>query len=672
MPGRGDGWGGSGADGSASLLGRYALIEQVGEGGMGVVWRARDRNLDRDVAVKLLHSFVASEPEQRLRFAREARTLAGLSNEHIVRVYDYVDVGLQSFLVMEYIEGVDLAAETFARLPLSLDEAAAYLAPVAEGLEYAHGRGVVHRDLTPTNILIERASGRVLTTDFGLARAVRSAGSLTATGALFGTPEYWSPEQAMGRETDPSADVFALGCILFLLVTGGLPFTGEDRLAVGLSRACENAPSLRARLPNAPTTAIDLVDSLLARDRAQRPAAWQAAASLRELAGLTRVRIAVGEAVEKAASPPTLILPAERSTLSVRTLATDSASGRTVSSAAPPMRGSRPWAKWRRPLLVAAAAAGVTLAALFLAAALRGPTLHVPAVVALRADVARARILRLLPGSRVIVKRSYSTRVAQGRVISQRPQAKALLGRGEPVRLVVSNGTPFATVPFVTTGVTPAAARAALARQGFGDRYWYQPSWTVRRGTVIELWPAGGTRLRRPARVTIVVASGYPRSVVPDLLRTDSASAETQLRAKHLQFRIVYRLAPPALANQVLAQTPAAGHSVLQGTPVELTVARTLHWVKILASSGSSGYLSRAFSAPKRWRIRYRLGPGDLGFALAQIGWSPDGALFGTAGFTAHDSNRLDTRIVTTPGTYRLSISPYLGTTWHVEIDALE
>ena len=172
--------------------------------------------------------------------------------------------------------------------------------------------------------------------------------------------------------------------------------------------------------------------------------------------------------------------------------------------------------------------------------------------------------------------------------------------------------------------------------------------------------------------MTILVASGYPRAVVPDVLRTDSASAETQLRAKHLQFRIVYRLATPALANEVLAQSPMAGHSVLQGTRVELTVARTLHWVKVLASSGSGGYLSRAFTVPKRWRIRYRLNAGDLGFALAQIGWSPEGALFGTAGFTAHDSNRLDTHVVTTPGTYRLSLSPYLGTTWYLEVDVLE
>src|SRR5439155_23715047 len=126
---------------------------------MGVGWRARDAKLERDVAIKLLRSFVAHEPEQRRRFQREARTLAGLANDHIVRVYDYVDAADHAFLVMEYVHGANLAEATFQRLPLPFGEAAAYAAPVAEALAYAHAKGVVHRDLTPANILIEREGG---------------------------------------------------------------------------------------------------------------------------------------------------------------------------------------------------------------------------------------------------------------------------------------------------------------------------------------------------------------------------------------------------------------------------------------------------------------------------------------------------------------------------------
>ena len=266
------------------LVGRYRLLDLVGEGGMGVVWRAHDRTLGRDVAIKLLRPIVASDEQQRRRFEREARTLAGLANEHIVRVHDYVDDGVQAFLVMEYVDGRNLADTTFARLPLDVGEAAWYAASVAEALAYAHAKNVVHRDLTPANILVAQESGRVVTTDFGLARVARSGGSLTAAGTLIGTPEYWSPEQALGRDTGTASDLYALGCILYLLLGGRLPFEGDDRLAVGLRRAHEQAPSLVTLAPEVPAVAADLVNSLLCADPGGRPDASATAALLWVLA----------------------------------------------------------------------------------------------------------------------------------------------------------------------------------------------------------------------------------------------------------------------------------------------------------------------------------------------------------------------------------------------------
>ena len=266
------------------LAARYELLDKVGEGGMSVVWRARDRKLDREVAIKMLRSLVAPDPAQLRRFHREARALAALAHGHIVRIYDYISNDEQSFLVMEYVDGANLAQTTRGRLPLATGEAAAYMRPVAQALAYAHGRGVVHRDLTPSNILVERGSGRVVTTDFGLARIARSTGSLTATGVLLGTPEYWSPELALGRENGAAADLYALGCILFLLLSGRLPFEGEDRLAVGLRRAHDDAPSLQSLLPDARAPVAALVDSLLARDPERRPDATHVAEELGALA----------------------------------------------------------------------------------------------------------------------------------------------------------------------------------------------------------------------------------------------------------------------------------------------------------------------------------------------------------------------------------------------------
>ena len=288
-----------------TLVGRYRLLDLVGEGAMGVVWRAHDRTLGRDVAIKLLRPIVASDGQHRRRFEREAKTLAGLANEHIVRVHDYVDDGEQAFLVMEYVDGRNLADTTFARLPLDVGEAAWYAASVAEALAYAHAKNVVHRDLTPANILVEQETGRVVTTDFGLARVARSGGSLTAAGTLIGTPEYWSPEQALGRDTGTASDLYSLGCILYLLVAGRLPFDGDDRLAVGLRRAHEPAPSLTALSPELPAAAANLVDSLLCADPGERPDAAATAASLRVLAAAPEKRAHSGNGERDA---PTVVI----------------------------------------------------------------------------------------------------------------------------------------------------------------------------------------------------------------------------------------------------------------------------------------------------------------------------------------------------------------------------
>jgi serine/threonine-protein kinase len=656
------------------LAGRYELLDQVGEGGMGVVWHARDRELERDVAIKLLRSFVAQDSEQARRFHREARTLAALTHEHIVRVYDYVSNGEESFLVMEYVDGSNLAQTTRGRLPLSAREAAAYTQPVAAALAYAHRTGVVHRDLTPANILIERSGGRVVTTDFGLARIARTSDSLpvTAMGALLGTPEYWSPEQALGRESAAPADIYALGCILFLLLSGHLPFEGDDRLNVGLRRAHEDAPSLRTRRPAAPDATIALVDSLLAREPDERADASAAAALLGELADDSSTPT-VGVAAASEPGLQTLVFASERPTARLPAEAATIAAGATEASSAP---GTFRRRASRRLLGAAGAATAVVVAALLLAGELRHPLLRVPNVVALREDVARAEILRSLPAANVSVQRIYSTRVAAGSVIRQRPLPRTTFASDSEVRLVVSMGTPFASVPALA-GSPAAAAKASLARQGFNSRSTYAPSWTIRKGSVVQLRPRAGTRVRRPATVTLVVASGYPRSVVPDVRNTDLASAQGQLEARHLRARLVWRLTDTTAPGQVLEQIPAGGMTVYEGTQIRLTVARTLRWVKLFAASGAEEYESDAFSVPGRWRIRYRLVGNDFGLSLAQFGWSGDGSSSGGGSFlasaTASASGAPRTYGVPNgAGTYRLAVRPYAGTRWYVEVDVLK
>jgi len=638
------------------LAERYELLERVGEGGMSVVWRARDMKLERQVAIKLLRSVVAADPAQSRRFHREARALAALAHDGIVRIYDYVASDEQSFLVMEYIAGDNLAQTTCRRLPLRPAEAAAYLQPVAEALAYAHARGVVHRDLTPTNILIERGTHRVVTTDFGLARIARATGSLTATGVLLGTPEYWSPELALGRELGPETDLYALGCILFRLVSGELPFEGDDRLAVGLRRAHDDAPSLGALVPAAPQEAVTLVDSLLARDPERRPDASVTGTALGRLAGGAAVHAGTEEQDEPVREPATVALHSEQQTTQL-----------SLPAASSPRRG---WAR-RRILGAAAASIAVIVAALLLAGHLRSPLAQVPNVVSLREDVARAELRRAVPSADVSVTRVYSDSVGAGKVIRQQPAAKTPLGRRTRIQLVVSKGSAFANVPAVA-GKTEQAARAVLASQGFASRRTYSPSWTVRKGSVISLLPRTGTRLHRPARVTVVVASGYPRAAVPDVRGSTLAAAEAQLAAAGLRYRLVWRLTDAANPDQVLDQIPAAGISVYQGARIRLTIARTLRWVKLFSSSGGNSFDSNVFSAPARWRIRYRLSANPFGLALAQFAWSGTDEIGGSS-FIATKTGTLRTFAPSDgAGSYRLSVRPYAGAGWYVEVDALE
>jgi serine/threonine-protein kinase len=507
--------------------------------------------------------------------------------------------------------------------------------PVAHALAYAHSQGVVHRDLTPSNILVERKSARVVATDFGLARIARSSGSLTAPGVLLGTPEFWSPEHALGRDTAEPADVYALGCILYLLLSGKLPFDGEDRLALGLRRAHEDAPSLRSRLPHAPEALIRLVDSMLAHDPQRRPdAAGVAAALAVPLPG-------------SAPEPTTVVLASE----------------------GPTALFSLPSRSRRRLLVALLACVAVIVLALAFAGELREPFASVPNVVRLRESAARAQIRSSLPTADVSVQRVYSSRVAQGLVIRQRPLPQTKVAGRATVQLVVSRGTPFAYVPAVA-GSGAAPARAMLARSGFAARSVLTPSWTVRKGAVIALRPKAGSYLRRPATVTLVVASGYPRSVVPDVRQSDLASAQTRLEASRLRYRIVYRLTNWAAPGTVLDQIPGAGISVYQGAEIRLTVARTLRWVKVFSASGSEAYESESFTVPNRWRIRYRLGADAFGFALARITWARDGD-FGTGSFTADASAAVRTYGVPDgSGTFRLAVNPYAGSSWYVEVDA--
>ncbi|HEY7684611.1 MAG TPA: serine/threonine-protein kinase [Gemmatimonadales bacterium] len=246
-----------------ALAGRYSLERELGRGGMGIVYLAREVRLDRRVAIKLLPPVLAAQPAPRERFLGEARTAAQLSHPNIIPIYTVDEVGDFVYFVMAYIEGETLAQRVRQSGPLTSDVAARMLREVAWALAYAHAQGVIHRDVKAENILLEGATGRAVVADFGIARRVQAA-VRTGEGELVGTPEYMSPEQASGEPVDGRSDLYALGVVGYFAMSGRLPFTGDSVSAVIMQQLTRPPPPLVTA--SAPGSLVAAVERCLVKD----------------------------------------------------------------------------------------------------------------------------------------------------------------------------------------------------------------------------------------------------------------------------------------------------------------------------------------------------------------------------------------------------------------------
>jgi serine/threonine-protein kinase len=253
----------------AHLAGRYSFEAELGRGGMGVVYLARDVSLDRPVAIKLLATDLGGRAEARERFLQEARTAARLSHPNVVPVHAVEEHDDLLFFVMAFIDGETVRERVQRTGPMAVGEVSRLLQEVAWALDYAHGRGVIHRDIKPDNIILERGTGRAVVTDFGIARAGLSAG-ITAEGALLGTPEYVSPEQALGNEVDGRSDVYSLGVTCFFALTGRLPFEADTVQGMLTRHVQEAAPSVTLFRPDVPGKLARAIDQCLAKDPRDR------------------------------------------------------------------------------------------------------------------------------------------------------------------------------------------------------------------------------------------------------------------------------------------------------------------------------------------------------------------------------------------------------------------
>jgi eukaryotic-like serine/threonine-protein kinase len=248
------------------LADRYELEELVGTGGMSSVFRAHDRLLDRKVALKILHQQYSGDDDYVERFKREARSVAALSHPNVVTVIDRGEHEDRQFIVFEYVEGENLKRLIERRGPAPVPNALELAIQIARGLAFAHQHGLIHRDVKPQNVLLN-GDGRAKVTDFGIARSLNVQRGMTQTGTVLGTSDYIAPEQAQGQRVDEHTDVYSLGVVVYELLTGEVPFPGENFVAVAMRHINEEPPSVREKRPDVPVR----VDEAVRRAMAKRP-----------------------------------------------------------------------------------------------------------------------------------------------------------------------------------------------------------------------------------------------------------------------------------------------------------------------------------------------------------------------------------------------------------------
>ena len=294
-----------------SSLGPYQIISALGTGGMGEVYKARDTRLDRTVAIKVLPSDVAGDPDLRARFEREARAVAALDHPHICGIYDVGESNGTHYLVMPHLDGQTLAAR-LERGPLLLDQALKIATEIADALDKAHRQGIIHRDLKPANVMLTKSGAKLL--DFGLAK-LRTAGPIsmsgmsqlatrapeTAHGTILGTVQYMAPEQVEGREADTRSDIWALGAVIYEMVTGMRPFQGDSPASVIGAILKDHPPLLSTRQLLAPRTLDQLVDRCLAKDSDER---WQSTGDVKhQLSAIATMSADVDSSTSRRHSP---------------------------------------------------------------------------------------------------------------------------------------------------------------------------------------------------------------------------------------------------------------------------------------------------------------------------------------------------------------------------------
>src|SRR4051794_25789344 len=585
---------------------RYRIKHRIGSGGMADVYCAVDEQLGREVALKLLHRRFAEDQEFVERFRREASSAAALQHPNVVGVFDRGEWDGTSYIAMEHLEGRTLKQIVVDEAPLDPIRAIDLAVQILRAARFAHKRGVIHRDLKPHNVIVD-PEGRAKVTDFGIARA--GASDMTQTGSIMGTAQYLSPEQAQGLPVDERADLYSVGVVLYEMLTGHVPFTGDSAVSIALKQVAEAPKPPRTLNPDVPPELEAVILRALEKDPARR---FQDADEF--ITALDRVRGHLAMGAAPTGEPTTAFAPvaagaAVAAPTAAEAYALGSATGSYPVTPLPPpedeiRRDARRWPWVLVGLLVVAA-----LAAVGVYAATHQKKVVVPTVVG-KQSAAAAAILHNA-GFDVNIERVPDASTPVDAVIRQDPQADERAKKGSTVSITVSSGPGQRAVPNVI-GDGRLAATKQLKRSGFKVREQREANDEVPENHVIDTSPSPGTITEVGTTITLSVSSGRQRVAVPDLTGLSSDDARSQLSDAGLQVRVVQRDSDQD-PGTVLQQDPPKGTRVVQGTTVTITVARPQQDVDVPDVTGQSegaavNKISDAHLSP---RTRDRTVPAD-------------------------------------------------------------
>lgn len=554
--------------------GRYRIIRRLGQGGMARVFLAQDESLHRQVAIKVLADRHSDDPHFIERFQREARAAARLNHPNIVQVYDQSQGGM-SYIVQEYVEGETLKDLIRRESPLDPRRAITIALQILAALRIAHQQGVVHRDVKPQNILMQ-PDGKVKVADFGIASAGGDT-EMTEAGSIVGTAQYLAPEQARGLTVGPPADLYALGIVLYEMLSGRVPFEGDTAVNVAMRHVQEAPQPLTERNPLVPVALEAVVMRALAKDPRQR---YQSADEMG--IELDRVRQGLPISDETAvigAATLAMARPSPAETMVAPPLP-------PRESAPPPVRPSgNPNRKRLWILLIVLGVALLAIAAGVFAftrgdsgggatsatTATTSALVEIPNLVGQTQADATAALEAI--GLAALITKQASADVPEGEVIAMRPNAGGSVPTGTTIELQISSGPNVVAIPSVQ-GAALGDATAQLEALGLVVTVVEDASDSVAEGNVITQAPSAGVEVKPGSTVTLTISSGKQAGTVPNITKLDITNAQNTLIAAGLVLGAQSEANDAAPVGQVISQDPAAGTSVPAGSSVSVVISK--------------------------------------------------------------------------------------------------